>query len=129
MIQKFVDRFMARKEHMASLLSTAHPPSYHELVNFVVKYVMDEANAAGVEEVAFGSYQGTSVYVIPGKSERGFWGVCVDYGSCSHCDTLASIADYGTRKPPTPKQVGEYLDLALHIVQQVRAVDAQAERA
>lgn len=45
----------------------------------------------------------------------------VDYGSCSGCDTLLEINRYKTDELPTEKQVDEYMQLALNLIQNMHS--------
>lgn len=72
--------------------------------------------------VDLGCYQGDLFFIIPLKScysAKDCVCVIVDYGSCSHCDTLLSISRYKSGLPDE-KQVNEYMTLALHIVQNMK---------
>lgn len=51
-----------------------------------------------------------------------YWYVCINYGSCSGCDTYENIRSY-SNDPPTEDQVKSYWTLALHIVQQMKEMD------
>ena len=71
-----------------------------------------------IHRIDDGDYQGTLVFVIGGKGYQlsTYWYVKVSYGSCSGCDTLEAIREYGGDLPK-PQQVEDYMKLALHIVQ------------
>lgn len=124
MIQEFVSRFMS-PEGQAALRSTfaAHPSSYDDIVKAVVSVVTnDDYEAIDPERIHCiddGDYQGTLLFVIAAKGYQpsDYWYVKVGYGSCSGCDTLEGIKNHRDDEPATEEQIGEYMTLALHIVQ------------
>lgn len=129
MIQKFVDRFMANKEKLADKFSQKHPASYVAIVEAVIETITDEDDYLDIDPsrihvIDDGDYQGTQLFVIAQKSyqPRKYWCVYVNYGSCSGCDTLASIRTEDEGENPTTSQVSDYLTLALHIVQSLREI-------
>ena len=121
------------KPAIRAAIAAKHPGSYRELVTLVVGEVADRMTGypvpdkSRVEEIDHGDYQGTLVYVIgaTGYQPDDYWYVRVSYGSCSGCDTLESICGY-SGEPPTDAQVGEYMTLALHIVQRMKKMDGEA---
>lgn len=131
MIEKFVDRFMAGKADLTRALSEKHPEGYKDLVVAVVRVLAGddgygEPDPERVHEINDGDYQGTLVYVIAaqGYQPYDYWHVRVSYGSCSGCDTLEGIREYGDG-PPNEKQVEEYMTLALHIVQGLKGMGGE----
>lgn len=130
MIQKYVDRFMANKTQLESFLKKKHPEDYKQLVTEVVKVISTDdygdIDPERVTEIDYGDYQGTLLYVIAAKGYQPgtFWTMKVDYGSCSGCDTLQAISDY-SNKPPTQKQIEQYTNLALNLVQSLKSVDGE----
>ncbi len=123
MISEFVQRFEASKETIRAQFAQKHPDSYKDIVEVVVNAVKTEdeyesPDPARIHQIDDGSYQGTLVYVIGagGYQPSDYWYVKVGYGSCSGCDTLEAIKSYSD-DPPTESQVGDYMTLALHIVQ------------
>ena len=62
------------------------------------------------------------MYVIGGTGyqPRDYWYVMVYYGSCSGCDTLQAICGYTDKV--TDSQVADYMTLALHILQGIKAM-------
>lgn len=119
MIQDFVDMFMASKEALAAQYAKELPPSYLDIVKDVVKIIcLDPERVHVIDD---GNYQGTQLFIFtgddyqPGEGDYYFVSVC--YGSCSGCDTLESIKNYGD---PEPEAVNECVTLALHIVQGIK---------
>ena len=137
MIQKFVDRFINRKDELQKLLGEKHPESYKELVTHVVNFIReedgyDQPDPERIHEINDGDYQGTLLYVIAadGYHPGTYWAVFVSYGSCSGCDTLEAIRyDYSANydEAPNTKQIDEYWTLCLHIVQKLKAMEAWGE--
>jgi hypothetical protein len=126
-IQEFVDRFMAKKPELEAKFREAHPSEYIDIVKAVVEVVTtDEYNdidPSRIHTIDDGDYQGTLLFVIAAKGYQpsDYWSVFVSYGSCSGCDTLQAIHDYGS-DAPTDDQVSQYMTLALHIVQGLKKI-------
>ncbi len=127
MIQEFVDRFMAKKPELEAKFREAHPSEYVDIVKAVVETVTtdqyDDMDPSRIHTIDDGEYQGTLLFVIAAKGYQpsDYWSVFVSYGSCSGCDTLRAINDYGS-DPPTDDQVSQYMTLALHIVQGLKKI-------
>jgi len=133
MIQEFVDRFMGAKPQLEALFRQKHPEAYIDIVRAVVGVIADEGawespSAERIHEIDDGDYQGTLVFVIAagGYQPDAYWYVKVGYGSCSACDTLASIREYSD-EPPTEQQAADYMTLALHVVQGLRRMADNVE--
>jgi hypothetical protein len=131
MIQVFVDRFMAGKGSLRETWRTAPPKEYADIVKAVIKLVSDDESDYSVpdpervHQIDDGDYQGTLVFVIgaTGYQPSDYWYARVSYGSCSGCDTLEAImSDGGWDEPPSESQLDRFLTLALHVVQQLKAM-------
>lgn len=130
MIQKFVNLFMEHKDDLRQVFAKKHPADYEEIVTEVVKVLHDEEDYecpdfTRITEIDHGDYQGTVLYVIAASNYQPsrFWTTRVYYGSCSGCDILEGIrASNYYEDTPTPKQVEDYLGLALNIVQRLKEV-------
>jgi len=76
-----------------------------------------------VTVVDSGNYQGTMIFVItaddyqPSASDH--WYTCVDYGSCSGCDTLQAITNYDNGLP-NEEQAKDLFTLCLHLMQKMK---------
>lgn len=77
---------------------------YKHIVEKVVEIILNTNeeylwNSEGITEIDDGDYQGTLLFLIPRKtyqpSEHEYLMTYVGYGSCSGCDTLQAIQDYG----------------------------------
>lgn len=128
MITEFIEKFEDQKTTLENLFRQKHPDSYQEIVRNVIgvlgndEYGSPDKNRIHV--IDDGDYQGTLVFVIAanGYQPDDYWYVKVDYGSCSGCDTLQAITEYSD-DPPTESQIKDYMTLALHIVQGLKAMD------
>lgn len=126
MIQKFVDRYMARKHELQAKYEAARKcdddgcpqygwkPSYREIVQDVVRLLDSDADYGSpdperVHMIDDGNYQGTLVFVVgaDGYQPCDYWYTLVSYGSCSGCDTLEAA-----------ETVEEIMTLSLHVLQQ-----------
>jgi hypothetical protein len=122
MIKEFVEQWGRKKDRLRQRIAESRPDKYKQLVEFVAE-IMDEGKTLEPSEVFefWGSdYQGNALYVLRGKNNtyQGdcFYTVKVDYGSCSGCDTLQSIiVDF-----EGDKQLDQYMNLCLHIVQELK---------
>lgn len=125
MIDKFVKRFLKRKEELEDYFSNSHPSDYKDIVKQVISILntddYDEPpDPERIHEIDDGDYQGTLLYVIAaaGYQPSDYWYVKVSYGSCSGCDSLKRINELSDLdKKPTKQQTEDYMTLALHIVQ------------
>ena len=84
----------------------------------------DKLDTKKIEEIDFGDYQGTYIYVFPVKTyqptlEETFY-TSVSYGSCSGCDTIQSIHNYNDDDIPNERQLDEYIELCLHLIQNIK---------
>lgn len=125
MIKDFIERFEENKGLLREDFARAHPENYLAIVKAVVnavraadEYEGDQPSPERIHEIDDGDYQGTLVYVIGagGYQPSDYWYVKVYYGSCSGCDTLEGIRDYGDGTP-NAGQIDEYMTLATHILQ------------
>lgn len=129
MISEFVNEFMIKKLELRKIFKQKHPDDYKEIVKNVISIISnndsyDCPDPNRIHVIDDGDYQGTLVFVIAAKGYQPFdyWYVQVNYGSCSGCDTLQGIRDYGDELP-TEKQVDEYMTLALHIIQGLKKMN------
>ena len=127
MIEAFTKAWFANLHTMREKFTAKHPDDYKEVVRAVVQMLADASDEYDkpdperIHQIDDGDYQGTHLYVIAcqGYQPSRYWYVKVSYGSCSGCDTLEGIRDYRDGQPDAD-QVGEYMTLALHIVQGLR---------
>lgn len=127
MIDKFVKTFMEHKRELRQKF-TKHPDSYFDVVKAVVELLNEYSEGKQlpspnkIKEISYGSYRGDYVYLISDNNEKSIWVVKVEYGTCSHCDTLTEIKELSYGKEPTEEQKDHYMTLALHIIQDMKQV-------
>lgn len=130
MIPEIIERFDANRENLLASFKAAHPDNYAAIVKSVVEHVTSEddyddnnLDPERIERIDHGDYQGTLLFVIGAKGYQpsNYWYTKVSYGSCSGCDTFEAIRDY-SGELPTEEQAKEYFNLALHIVQGLKAM-------
>lgn len=77
---------------------------YKHIVEKVVEIILNTNekelwNSAAITEIDDGNYQGTLLFLIPRKTyqpfEYEYLMTYVGYGSCSGCDTLQAIQEFG----------------------------------
>lgn len=129
MIKKFTDLFIENKEKLKEKYKIEGPSEYSELVKDVVTIISDalgdeyqKISPTRIHEIDDGDYQGTKIYVISasGYQPSKYWWVMVNYGSCGGCDSLQHINDYKYDDHPTDEQLRQYLEMALHIAQEIK---------
>ena len=96
---------------------------YSYLVKLVVQYILngdgEDWDSDHITVVDNGHYQGTQLFLIPEDcyqpSEYEYLMTYVGYGSCSGCDTLLAIQNYG-EKQLSEGQVKNFMALCKDIV-------------
>jgi len=129
MIDEFVQKWDERKGTIKNKYKLHHPKNYSEIVKNVIEILHteddcdDDPDPENIHEIDDGDYQGTLLYVIARKGYQPseYWFVKVGYGSCSGCDTLQAITQYED-DPPDDDQVKRYMDLTLHVLQGIKAM-------
>jgi hypothetical protein len=126
MIQKYVDRYMAKLGEMEEFFRKEHPKDYKAIVTKVMELVhedYEDPNPKVIHEIDDGEYQGTLLFLIAEDAYQPseYYYVMVSYGSCSGCDTLEAIRSYDGN-PPNDEQVKDYMALALHIIQKMKKI-------
>ena len=94
--------------------------NYEYLVKLVTKYILGKDwDAEQITTIDNGDYQGTLLFLIPKDTyqpcEYEYLMTFVGYGSCSVCDTLQAIQDWG-EKVLTPEQVEDFMKLCKDLV-------------
>ena len=128
MIQEFVKAWDARKGEIEAKIRSKHPTDYEELVRWVIEILgngdcYNSPDPARIHQIDDGHYQGTLLFVVASGDYQpsNYWYVKVNYGSCSGCDTLQAISNYSGALP-SREQVADYMALALHILQGLKAM-------
>lgn len=135
MIEEFVQAWEANKEKLEEYISTTNQynyGTYNEIVKMLFNKVINPHllnhgsptyDTSRLHEIDDGDYQGTLLYIIPQDSYQPsayeYVVTCVDYGSCTVCDTLQRIQE-GNYDIPTKEQVKEYMTLCLNILQRCK---------
>ena len=136
MIKEFVNQWDKNKKELEEYFRTHKQEEYNKylkIVKLLIQYVLNKGlkddcdeikiNPDTLTEIDFGDYQGTLIYVFaedtyqPSTNETFY--TSVGYGSCSGCDTLQSIQEYGLEELPNEEQVEDYMKLSLDILQRI----------
>nr|DAF83594.1 MAG TPA: hypothetical protein [Caudoviricetes sp.] len=97
---------------------------YKHIVEKVVEIILNTNeeyiwSSADITEIDDGDYQGTLLFLIPRKtyqpSEYEYLMTYVGYGSCSECDALQAIQDYG-ENPISEDQLKDFMALCKDII-------------
>ena len=100
---------------------TLNDCNYLDLVKLSFKVILSdkELNLDGITLIDNGDYQGTQLFLIPFETyqptEYEYLMTHVSYGSCSGCDTLQAIQNWGNNKL-TDDQVTDFMKLCLDIL-------------
>lgn len=93
--------------------------SFECVYNKHLPYEISPIDIYRIHEIDDGDYQGTYLYVIPfatyEPTEYEYLMTYVGYGSCSGCDTLQSIQEYGDGNL-TKGQIKEFMKLCKDIL-------------
>lgn len=127
MIKEFVEAWESHKHEVQAAFAANEPYEYEEIVRAVVDLMHKHVavgwkpDPARIKKLASNEYEGTDAYVLQGGGSypSWFWYVLVSYGSCSVCDTLQSAREL----PDEESRVRDYMKLALHIVQSIKAME------
>lgn len=128
MIKYCLKKWDANKEYLEQKLKTdtsLNSCDYPYLVKLVVDNIFNIGDnyilwdSENITVVDNGDYQGTLLFLIPAKtyqpSEHEYLMTYAGYGSCSGCDTLLGIQEYGD-KCPSDNQVRDYMTLCRDLV-------------
>lgn len=131
MIKIMKDRWNDNKENLREKVSrdkNLQNCDYSYLVRLVFEVIYNNhsncirpLDVDHITKINNGDWQGTLLFLIPEDcyqpSESEYLMTYVWYGSCSGCDTLQGIQSENYDDLPTSKQVDEYMQLCLNIVQ------------
>lgn len=124
MIKEFAAKWPEIKPKLEEAFRQSRPVDYKEILQKLLTGLNPGGETYGlpdperIQEVDWGDYQGALVFVVgaTGYQPGTHWVVQVDYGSCSHCDTLEGLRGYYS-DPLTPEETAGYVTLALHMLQ------------
>ena len=134
MISDFVKGWDYNKSALRKHLETHRQVEYNSyakllkrtfelVINPVFKDKEKQFDIDRLTEIDDGEYQGSLVFLIPQDVYQpepyNYVWTCVDYGSCSGCDTLQGISGYEDGYP-TEEQVRDYMSLCLHMLQRCK---------
>lgn len=133
MLKIIVEKWDKNKDKLKEVFETHkgfNGCDYKEIVNVVFDIIYndnedfsrDRLDLENLTEIDNGDYQGTLIYLIPfatyQPSESEYLMTYVGYGSCSGCDTLQAIQEYGgCDENLTETQVKDFMQLAKDILQ------------
>ena len=138
MIKEFIDAWNANKEELRKYFSETEQSEYckyqiilqrvlEKVINPYLKEnetdIFNSFSIKDIKVIDYGDYQGTLIIIFhedtfrPDSSETYY--TIVEYGSCSGCDTLLGIIDYGDGIP-NERQINDYMTLALHLIQRMK---------
>lgn len=138
MIDKFVKAWDIGKENLREYFKTTSQKEYdryekivQQLVRIVInpylretKYqdgLWDELVLDDMRVIDDGDWQGTQIFIFHKDTYQpnvdDYYYTHNFYGSCSGCDTLMAISDWSDNELPTDSQVDDYMQLALHLLQ------------
>lgn len=137
MIKDFVDAWEKNKWKLKEYFTNTRQEeydSYEAIVEQIFKIVINPYidnelcgtpfNIDDINVLDDGDYQGTQIFILhkdtyqPSIEDYVYVGNY--YGSCSGCDTLLAINNYGD-DIPTLAQVKDYMTLALHLIQKFKS--------
>lgn len=134
MIDKFVKAWDLNKDKLKSYFESTPMRKYQEYKDLVILLFDKVINPyiklldphedlyETINVIGDGLYSGTLLFIIHKADVNGedYIATCVDYGSCSSCDTLRRIYDGQIDNIPSKKQVKEYMTLCLHLLQRCK---------
>lgn len=139
MIKKFVEKWDKYKGNLENYFRNTRQEEYQDykdivkalFENVINKDETDFWNKFNLEEMTLiddGDYQGTQIFIIPLDTYQpdinNYVVTNTYYGSCSGCDTLLGISNY-EQGLPTDKQIKDYMELALHLLQKCKWLEGE----
>jgi hypothetical protein len=128
MIKTFTEAWVANRQTVRAKFEAAHPAGYAAIVRAVVEMLHaacdepDKPDPERIHQINDGKVSGDIVFVIgsTGLTRLRYWYMMISYGSCDVCDTLRKIRSFEYGEKPNPRQLEDYMTLALHVVQDLR---------
>lgn len=128
MLKIIVEKWNKNKQKLEKVFrednsSTFNNCEYLDLVKLAFNTILNDKETLldieGITEIDNGDYQGTLLYLIPFNtyhpSEYEYLMTYVGYGSCSGCDTLQAIQDWGEDKL-SEQQISDFMELCKDIL-------------
>src|SRR5699024_3852653 len=138
MIQSIISQWDKNKGNLEKWFRKTNQEelTYEEIVKAIFTHVIkalpnewgmeDEFDIDKMTVIDDGYYQGTQIFIIPRcmyqPDTSDYLMTDNYYGSCSGCDTLLSISEYGGGTP-SEEQVKKYISLSLNLVQSLKWLD------
>lgn len=130
-----IKRWEKNKQHLSEYLQNNPHQNYEYmdlikiLVNECLNYdIKNDTFSNDINVIDHGDYQGTQIFILHKDdyqpSIRDYYYTHNEYGSCSGCDALLAIQDSDSSEFPSEKQVKEYMDLMLHLIQRMKKLDS-----
>lgn len=131
MIKEFILAWDKNKDDLENYFRT-HKQSEYEAYEDLVKLLFDiiinpddtrqhKFSTEDITVIDHGEYQGTQIFIVHIDTYQP--SVCDYvytnnyYGSCSGCDTLQGISEYGYDNIPDEQQIKDYMALCLGLLQ------------
>lgn len=127
MLKILVEKWDENKDQLKKQLETRtdlNSCDYKDLVKMTFDVILNsdeytKIDTENIVEINHGDYQGTLLYMIPfdryQPSENDYLITYVSYGSCSGCDTLQQIQEYG-EELLTETQVKDFMVLCKDLI-------------
>lgn len=138
MEKEIIERWEKGKENLRTYFSTHSIEeccsSYQQVVDTLIKQGLNfevenkwDLFAQDFSYIDDGDYQGTQLYLLHKDVYQPYYDKYYvfdnEYGSCSGCDTLMSIIDYGDYDScPNEEMVDGLMILCLHMVQRMKCL-------
>ena len=125
MIQRFVDRYMARQHQLRQRFAAEHPETYTDIMHALIETISPsddglwgpDPDPDRITVIDHGNFTGI-VFIVAetGDEPDYYWATKVGYGS--ECDILQQMQTISRNsdQPPTDGQIDKYMTLALHLL-------------
>lgn len=128
MDKDIIGAFDKNRENIKKKLALLGSPldSYEKVIRFLIGNIEFDCDldSTKIKVMDFDpSYDGT-LLIILGNRYRSYWVACIDYGSCSVCDTLQAINNSWDGQY-NQDQVSHLFSLMLNFVQKLRQIDSK----
>lgn len=137
MEKDIIEKWDEHRESLKSYYSTALKCNifggYEKVVLDIIRYILNnnaesyEIWSEDIDTLNHGDYQGTLIFILHKETyqppnEWDYLAACVNYGSCSFCDTYDAIYDMSDEDYLTERQVQAMMNLALNITQSMKYI-------